>query len=234
VRLMMMMVAFLGFGVVGLGAPSADAMAGNCSELKGKRKQNCLKGKGKGQKGKGQKGQGKKKPNAFRPSGLAKGLGMLDASNPLSNPRYYTPKPKKIGVQRVDRLSREVAKIDAAVNLGKYATDLQAQGKVAEAAQVAAVLAPVMVGLGSSVDTISKDVIKLAKNPKEAVGNDIIKIPQAAIALGSLAKDVPGLAKDLASLTVEVGAIAKLGASQVPDAINAIPENARGVLEQMD
>ena len=212
--------------VAGLGVlvPTHDAVAGKCEKLQGPDRRECQKS---------QVAKWNKSRTPYKPSRLAPTLGMLDADNPLNRYRWYVGIPKPTGFADVDKTVRNVAKVEATVNLGKYALHLNERGKNERAVKVAKALVPVMGEVSGSVSQITASAQKI--NPTAMIKKDPLGAPRATKLLGESTAKLPRLSKDLVTLTRDVGALAASGTKTAVSNLDQAPQALRqGAKQALD
>jgi hypothetical protein len=150
---------------------------------------------------------------AFKPSKINASLAPFDEAekNPFATDDWYLG-TKKVGAKPIDNLTAEVDRAVATIKMARYIGYLDKNGQQAEAAKLAAVIAPELIALKDLVPTLKKK----ASNVQSKLPTIIQKNP-------SLATKAPGLIKDL---IVDIATITK----DLPGAIKAIKPLAKGAI----
>ena len=150
---------------------------------------------------------------AFKPSKIHASLAEFDDAekNPFATDDWYFG-TKKVGAKPIDNLMGEVDRAVAIIKMARYIGYLDKNGQQAEAAKLAAAVAPELIALKELVPTLKKK----ASNVQSKLPTIIQKNP-------SLATKAPGLVKDL---IVDIATITK----DLPGAIKAIKPLAKGAI----
>ena len=165
----------------------------------------------------------RKNTKAIAPSALGESFGYLDSDNPLDTDDWYVG-VGKIGVKKVDRLNKKVAKIAATVKLAKYAAHLNKTDKEA-AAKLGGKLLPELVKLEQTAPEVLSSVQSLASNPQALLSAN----PSAALKIpGALAKTVTTATKAVADLPGAIGAITPIAKGAGDAAIGSAVDKATG------
>ncbi len=165
----------------------------------------------------------RKGTSALAPSALGDSFEYLDGDNPLDTDDWYVG-VGKIGVKKIDKLNKDVAKIAATVKLAKYAAHLNKTDKKA-AAKLGGKLLPELIKLEKTAPAVLNSIQGLAGDPSALISAN----PSAALKIpGALAKSVGTATKAIGDLPGAIGAITPIAKGAGNAAIESAVDKATG------
>ena len=143
----------------------------------------------------------------FVPSTLGADFAGLDSENPFDMDDFYLGM-SDTGIEPIDDLLNEVAKVQAAVKMAKYVGYLNKNGDSAKAQQYAKPTLDALMDLQNAKDGIMEKLAGLQKDPAALVSSPM-EIPKAASSLASIAGQIPQVFADLPGAITSVKPLAE-------------------------